>query len=677
MLKIRVLLFILFLYPLSILAASSQTLPSVDSFFTKQTASGYNLSPDGKHLAITNNSGFGPSVLVIDTLGKRPPDTIKFSDVKHINWVSWATDNRMLISMTMEASVRLPAGYVSVSQDGDRSRNLQGVRYARIMAIDRTGKNAVGMLSNAKRQMKSNIDLTRVTSVLPNDPDHILVPVAQKSLTLYKVNIHTGEAKKIERGSRTTYAWDVDQQGYPIARYDYSSSRRFVRIFTRAPGQKKWEKLAIVRQEDLKKFSPVGTTDDPGIIYVSAAPDGYDKAGLFRYDLSEKKFLDNVAAHDDVDIYSALIDAAGNYIGSGFYEDRLTYKFADPALDTHLNFVNDYFEDDHNVVINEVSANGEKWLLFVTGPQQRGSYYLYDLSRRKVDFAGGTNSGRNSKSIGETEAITYKARDGQMINAYLTHPANKNHGAAPLIVLPHGGPEVRDIYGFDPMVQFLASRGYRVFQPNFRGSAGYGKTFAKAGYGEWGGLMQDDITDGVNHLIKTGKAQSGNICIAGVSYGGYAALMGAVKTSELYQCAVSINGISDLKAMIDYDKDFYGKDSEVYAYVKKQMGDPKKDADRIRATSPITHAANLNLPLLIIHGEKDKVVPVKQSQAMIKALKVNGKSVTYVELQGVNHNLRGYSDAMYGPESTVSADWSYGYKKALTEMESFFAQHLK
>jgi dipeptidyl aminopeptidase/acylaminoacyl peptidase len=264
-----------------------------------------------------------------------------------------------------------------------------------------------------------------------------------------------------------------------------------------------------------------------------------------------------------------------------------------------------------------------------------------------------------------------------MINAYVTHPANKKHQSAPLIVLPHGGPEVRDIYGFDPMVQFLTSRGYRVFQPNFRGSAGYGKAFAQAGYGQWGGLMQDDITDGVNHLIKTGKAKHGNICIAGVSYGGYAALMGAVKTSELYQCAVSINGIADLKAMIDYDKDLYGKDSDVYAYVKKLMGDPKRDADRIKATSPLTHAANINTPLLLIHGAKDKVVPVKQSQALSTALKANGKAVKYVELEGVNHSLNGYSDAMYGLNSTVSADYNYGYKKALTEMESFFAQHLK
>lgn len=258
------------------------------------------------------------------------------------------------------------------------------------------------------------------------------------------------------------------------------------------------------------------------------------------------------------------------------------------------------------------------------------------------------------------EVMKYRARDGMELTAYVTHPVGREKSHMPAIVLPHGGPELRDYYAYEPIVQFLASRGYRVVQPNFRGSAGYGKSFAQAGYKEWGKKMQDDIDDVAKMLIDKNLVYQDNLCIAGASYGGYAALMAAQRNNGLYQCAVSIAGVTDLLDFMEFVRREEGKDSKDYEYWLKSIGNPETEADRLVAMSPARNANQIEIPILLVHGEEDETVPAKQSVKIKKALEKFGKSVNYIELEGEGHS-----------------SWKLRNERMLLdELEVFFSKHL-
>jgi dipeptidyl aminopeptidase/acylaminoacyl peptidase len=235
--------------------------------------------------------------------------------------------------------------------------------------------------------------------------------------------------------------------------------------------------------------------------------------------------------------------------------------------------------------------------------------------------------------------VKWKFRDGLDLSGYLIRPPGADKATKmPLVVMPHGGPELRSRLEFDSWTQSLATQGYAVFQPNFRGSDGFGKAFKESGWGEWGGKMQDDITDGLDALIAEGSIDPARVCIVGASYGGYAALMGAAKTPDKYRCAISVAGISDLGALVGWLRSGWADESEGYQHILKMIGNPKKDAARLAATSPALQASAVKVPVLLIHGEDDGVTPASQSERMKKALDKAGTKVEFIRLPQVGHS---------------------------------------
>jgi dipeptidyl aminopeptidase/acylaminoacyl peptidase len=305
------------------------------------------------------------------------------------------------------------------------------------------------------------------------------------------------------------------------------------------------------------------------------------------------------------------------------------------------------------------SSDGTRVLVSVATHATPAVYYLIDYTKGKADIVGEEYPALVGATLGEVRELTYKARDGYEIPAFVTLPADAGDKQLPLVVLPHGGPESRDPRAFDWLAQFLASRGYAVLQPQFRGSTGYGEAHRKAGYRQWGRLMQDDVTDGVKALIDQGRVDPKRVCIVGASYGGYAALAGAAFTPELYACAVSINGVSNLPAMLAFEERYAGSESDAVSYWIDHIG-PKTSPDVI-SKSPSRAAANIRAPVLLLHGVNDSVVPVSQSREMAKALKSLAKPHTLVELLGEDHWLS-RSDSR---------------TRVLTEMETFLATYLQ
>jgi dipeptidyl aminopeptidase/acylaminoacyl peptidase len=271
----------------------------------------------------------------------------------------------------------------------------------------------------------------------------------------------------------------------------------------------------------------------------------------------------------------------------------------------------------------------------VTSEMQPPVYYFYDRDRRQLTHLFNQRPEIKPQEMAQTKRVTYAARDGLKIPAYLTLPVGREPRNLPAIALVHGGPWARDMIQWDPEVQLLANRGFAVLQMNFRGSSGFGDAYLRAGYREWGQKIQDDITDGVKWLIAEGIADRDRIGITGGSYGGYATLVGLVKTPELYRAGAAYASVTDIEFLISDDKWYdWG-----VAWHETMVGGGRNDVARLRQSSPLRRAAEIRVPVLLGHGENDQRVHVRQSRRMADAMKEAGKQVEYMEFPDEVHGF--------------------------------------
>jgi dipeptidyl aminopeptidase/acylaminoacyl peptidase len=313
--------------------------------------------------------------------------------------------------------------------------------------------------------------------------------------------------------------------------------------------------------------------------------------------------------------------------------------------------------------VNILSGNPEgKVLVLSYADTDPGRWYVLDVPREHATWLASVRQEIDAKRMRPMRTLRYAATDGLSIPAYLTLPAPPPGGeprSMPTVVLVHGGPAARDHWGWDVEAQLLASRGYVVFQPQFRGSTGFGRAFEWAGRGQWGLAMQDDITAGVRHLVAEGIADPRRICIVGASYGGYAAVWGLIKTPELYRCGVSLAGVSDIGHMLtDWSDTNRSKMSR--EWMRRTVGDRRRDQAAFDAVSPLKHAARINAPLLIAHGDEDERVPISHAHKLMSAMDRAGKPYEWLPLPGEGHGI-----------GTVSGQTRY-YEKLLR----FLDQHL-
>jgi len=253
------------------------------------------------------------------------------------------------------------------------------------------------------------------------------------------------------------------------------------------------------------------------------------------------------------------------------------------------------------------------------------------MTKGQLGFLGVSKPALTAERLAKVEMLDVKARDGAPIRAYLTVPLAT--GPRPLIVVPHGGPELRDVFGFDLLAQALAAQGWLVLQPNFRGSGGYGRAFADAGRRDFNGKVMGDIEDAMDHVLATGRADKSRVALCGASFGGFAALLGAVRRPDAYKAIVSISGVSDYAQAVEDVRKF----PNAYEYWVKTAGDPKADAAMFAAASPLKRVAEFKAPVLLMHGSLDQVVLPHQSKDMATALRRAGKQHEYVDMPNAAH----------------------------------------
>eukprot|EP01037_Dinobryon_pediforme_P011743 gene11743-11832_t len=322
----------------------------------------------------------------------------------------------------------------------------------------------------------------------------------------------------------------------------------------------------------------------------------------------------------------------------GFVED---IYFLDESLQAKWESVKAAFKGQ-KVRLSSRDAANLKWVVSVSGPSDSGHYYLVDLGAKQAIPLGARYPDIPSSQVGRFDWIDYKAADGKALKALVTLPPGQSFESVkslPAVVLPHGGPQARDNFAFDWWAQALASRGYVVIQPQYRGSGGYGQAFEREGWGQWGRLMQTDVSDALKAMVNKGWVDPGRVCIVGWSYGGYATMAGVTLQNGIYRCAAAGAGVYDLNSMLVWNRDRFGKLGQSERYWKTSMA-LKSESDPAGAlVSPAKNAANVTVPVLLIHGRQDTTVPIEQSEEMAAALRAAGKNFEYVVLENETHHI--------------------------------------
>lgn len=341
----------------------------------------------------------------------------------------------------------------------------------------------------------------------------------------------------------------------------------------------------------------------------------------------------------DVDDVQPLFDPDTRLLIGMIAPDEV--RLFNPAHQRRVDAARKAFPNERTRLV-DFDTGFNRMVVLTDGPKDSGAYWLVDIARKSAIPIGYVRPEVKSADVGPMKMVSYKAADGLAMEGVLTLPRGREAKNLPLVVLPHGGPLVPgDKVGFDWWAQAFASRGYAVFQPNYRGTEGYGETFRRAAYGQFGRKMQTDISDGVAALTAQGVVDPGRACIVGASYGGYAALAGVTLQKGLYRCAASVAGPTDMRRFIIWVRGRSGQDQRGVRFWRSLSG--AAEGQDLDAISPSRLAANADAPILLIHGKDDTVVPFEQSQIMEKALRQAGKPVELVAMEGEDHWLSGES----------------------------------
>lgn len=581
------------------------------------------LSPNGAKLAYLSADG-EERVLMVQSLTNGETYAIPPQFKSEIRSFEWANDDVILLTLSM---TRNRHGSRPVYQTRVIAYTL-GTQKARWLAEPQDDKRRNFYRLPARASQFENI-----VDILPNEPDHILLDLDLELdgiSEVYKATLSTGQLKIFKPGNEGVQNWYTDTTsslrlgtGYRGAgKYD---DKRYAILKTPDGNWTELEDLDWFEKHHIQGFSV-----DPNVAYVSG-PAPHGRTGLFALSLTTGEIGASLFGGADREVLGIITDRESRaLVGVRYFDGQIKHQYFDASLAGLQQSMRQAAPGANVYVVDWLKSQG-KYVILVANSTNPGSYYLFDATSGKLSALANSRTGIDPARMASSKITTVSMRDGARIDAVLTIPAGRTTEAIPFVVLPHGGPRTFDTASWDYWAQFYANRGYGVLQPNFRGSAGYGEAFGDAGNLQWGGRMQQDITDASKWLIREGLAAKGRICIVGASFGGYAALMGAIQEPALYACAVSVNGVTDLPDMKSFDKNFIGGD----VWIQNMGLAGAKDKD----VSPYHLADQIRTPVLLIAAKDDTRVPVRQSENMHSRLRKLKKDSRFVELKDGGHSL--------------------------------------
>lgn len=602
---------------------SSRLIP-LEDFFRNPERTAFQLSPDGTRISFLMPWKNRLNIHV-QKIGETEAIRITSATERDIFGYLWVNDSRLV--------------YVQ-DKGGDENFRVYGV------GLDGTPEKCLTPFKKVR---------VHIVDELEDDEDHILVSMNRRNprvFDVYRLDVVTGALSLVAENPGNVSGWITDHEGR-------------VRAAITSDGVKT---SLLYRETDSGPFRTLVTTDfRDKLIPLAFTPDnrkmivasniGRDRIGVFDYDPATAEFGSLIFEHPEVDISSAMISRVTKKVVAIYYTlERREYHFTDPAWDRLFRLLRGLIPKDE-ISIADMSRDERRLLIRTYSDKTKGSYYFYDRMSRKLEKLQDVSPWLLEEEMAPMTPISYQSGDGLEIHGYLTLPLGVDPVNLPVVVNPHGGPWVRDSWGFNPEVQFLANRGYAVLQMNYRGSTGYGRRFWTAGFKQWGLRMQDDITDGIRWLVSQGIADPKRIGIYGASYGGYAVLAGLAFTPEIYACGVDYVGVSNIFTLLETLPPYWELGRKM---MYEMIGDPETEKDLLMAASPVFHSDSITSPLMVVQGANDPRVKKAESDQIVEALKARGIDVPYMVKENEGHGFHNEENRF----------------DVYRAMEGFFAKHL-
>jgi dipeptidyl aminopeptidase/acylaminoacyl peptidase len=563
----------------------------------------------------------------VRTVGKEDDRVLTHDRGQGIRAFFWAPNDEQII-------------YIQ-DKDGDENWHIYTVPYAGGDAVDMTPIDGVQ---------------ARIFAVDRDHPDEILVGINDRIPQLhdaYRLNLRTGERKLEAQNDMGAVGWIADHD-LQIRVAEIPTPDGGFALLHRPSPDAEWAELISWGYEDALGTGAVAFAADNQTLYMISSVDA-NTAELRTYDVKtgEEKVL---ASDDTYDVSGLFMHPKTHEIQAvGFTKERREWKVLDPSVEKHFEALKKFNRGDFGVVDRDY--DDKTWLIGYTQDKGPVLYYSYNKETSQGTFMFSHQPELEDLTLAEMKPVSFTSRDGLTIHGYLSLPVGVEAKNLPAVVLIHGGPWSRDRWGFNPEPQWLANRGYACLQINFRGSTGYGKKFVNAGDREWGGKVQNDITDGTKWLIEEGIADPDRVAIYGGSFGGYATLCGVTMTPDLYACGVDMVGPANLVTWMKTIPPYWEPLKPLF-YTR--IGNPETEVEFLKSRSPFFMVDKIQVPLLIAQGANDPRVPREESIQIKEALEAAGKTVHYMEFEDEGHGFA-------RPENRL---------EFYAAMEKFLAEHL-
>jgi dipeptidyl aminopeptidase/acylaminoacyl peptidase len=631
------------------LHAAAPQVPTIEQLAAFPQYSGFTLSPDGKHIAALRAKGEDRVIAVWQTDAMDKSPTLIGSEKMKISSVSFIKNDKLAVSFWQPYDLRF-----------DR---VTKTFISKLMITDLAGKDWNEPMPQSRATSRSQelvqaLSNPTVLDTLPNDPQHILLinNTGGAAGDIYRVDLRSFRAERVQMSEEHVSGYVTDLEGNIRARLQQNvdGNGAYVAAEFRNQQTGAWEEHFRSYVKNRDQTSIIGFSGDPNIAFV-LSNEGQDKTLIYEYDITARKRKEVLYQHQFFDASNVYVNpyrsagqGFGKILGIGFNGPRGDeVEWTSPtmqALDASLKKALGITDGELKVVdpatgksatiaypsnksykVLGYTPDVSTLLLSVDGPSSPPEYYL--LRNGSLSLLAKSYPEIDQRTLGDTQLVYYKARDGLDIPAFLTKPdpALCGPGPWPAVVHPHGGPWARDDMGFDGSmwIPLMASRCMAVLRPQYRGSNGWGRRLWMAGDAEWGQKMQDDKDDGARWMVENKIAKPGHIAVFGFSYGGYAAFAAAVRPEGLYKCAIAGAGVSDIRKIWSrfYTNPFFRQ----------------AQAPTVKGLSPLDKADQIQIPIMVYHGERDQTVPIEQSQWFVSKAKQAGKDVTYHELADYAH----------------------------------------
>ncbi len=602
--------------------ASPAEIPS--AVFVKDPMGGVLLSDDGEHVALLYRDGDRYQIVTRRTDDPESPGIVHSRPLKNrVHQVEWLSDNTLVLDRKGSSFRAVDGRFVTDS-------------YHRVSTIE-VGKSGMTDIVSIDHQSPQSYSSRTIVDLIPGNPDQILIaysPDGKNYPGVFKLHLSSGQFDVVQPSKPPIQNWWSD--AHSIVRLGMGVADGKVVVIARAGTDSIWETLSNNKVFLPGRFDIVGFDVEPSMVLVKSSVSS-GRSEIYRMSLTSGRLVEKVFDHPKVDAADIVVSRRDQrLLAIGFVDTQHEYRYFDSDFAESMEFVDQELPGRSNM-IRSISSDDNFLLIYSVSGVHPGSFHSFDRRNRILRLIEANNPSLDSKNLAPVRVVNYFARDGLEIPAYVTVPRSYSGEALPAIVMPHDISEGRDTLEFNFMAQFLASRGYVVIQPNFRGSTGYGALFQGMGRGEWGDKMQADVADAAQFLVEEGLADPARICAVGWSYGGYAALMSVIQDPKSFACAVAIAPITNLENTLKTLKMSVG-DAAVESIVGNKKG------RKIRAISPIHRIKSLDRPVLIMHGTNDKVVSFNDSIAFVQKLVKYKKPHDSVTLFGADHTL---SDAKH------------------------------